>query len=81
MEPDPERIKDIGNIKQIQKKIKNKKRIARLAHVEYAKRTFNVLALLTENCNVFGHRYSEYCLFSLFINKSFSLRILSADII
>ena len=29
-------------------------------HVEYAKRTFNVLALSTKNCNVFslGHRYS-----------------------
>ena len=27
-----------------------------LAHVEYAKRTFNKLALLTKNCNVFFAR-------------------------
>ena len=55
---------DIGNIKQIQKR--NKKGSVMLAHVEYAKLTFNDFALLTKNCYVFslGHRYSNnYCFF------------------
>ena len=53
------------------------------AHIECAKGTFKILTLLTENCNLFslGHRYSEYYLFSLFINRSFSLKIYTADII
>ena len=38
-------------------------------HVECAKRTFNVLALSTKNCNVFslGHRYSNTSCFSIYI--------------
>ena len=50
-------------------------------HVECAKPTFNVLALLTKSCNVFslGHRYSNITCFSVFINKNFSPRIHTAD--
>ena len=52
-------------------------------HVEYAKGTFNVLALLTKTAMYFSllHRYSKYNLFSFFINRNFSLRIHTADII
>ena len=52
-------------------------------HVECTKRTFNALALLTKNCNVFslGHCYSNTSCFSIFINRNFSLRIHAADII
>ena len=52
-------------------------------HVECAKRTFNVLALSTKNCNVFslGHRYSNTSCFFIFIDRKFSLRIYTADII
>ena len=47
MEPDPGKIRGIGNIK---KEIKNGSVMP--AHVACAKRTCNVLALLTKNCNV-----------------------------
>ena len=52
-------------------------------HVECAKRTFNVLASLTKNCNAFslGHRYSNTTCVSFFINSNFSPRIHNADII
>ena len=51
--------------------------------VECAKRTFKVLDLLTQNSIVFsfGHRYSNASCFSIFINRKFSLRMLTADII
>ena len=54
-----------------------------LAHAEYAKRTVNMLALLTKDCILFSSRipWSEYYLFSLFINGNFSLRSDAADII
>ena len=45
MEPDSEKIRDIGNIKQIFKRNKYKNGSVMSAHVECAKRTFNVLAL------------------------------------
>ena len=47
------------------------------------KRTFKVLALLTQSSIVFslGHRYSNASCFSIFIIRKFSLRILTADII
>ena len=48
MESDPVKIKDIGNIKQIKKK--KKKCDACLPRMREA---YNVLALLTKNCNVF----------------------------
>ena len=37
-------------------------------NVECAKRTFNVLALSTDNCNVFslGHRYSNTLFFHFY---------------
>ena len=52
-------------------------------HVERAKRTYNVLALLTKNCNVFslGHRYSNTTCFSTFINRNFSPRICATGVI
>ena len=52
-------------------------------HVECAKRTFNVLALSTKNCNVFslGHRYSNTSCFSIFINRNSLPRIHTADVI
>ena len=52
------------------------------AHVEYAKRTFNVLALSAKNCNVFSlrHCYSNTACFSIFINRNLSLRIYTIDI-
>ena len=52
-------------------------------YVECTKRTFNVLALSTKNCNVFslGHRYSNTSCFSIFIDRNLSLRIYTADII
>ena len=52
-------------------------------HVECAKRTFNVLALSTKNCNVFslGHGYSNTSCFFIFIDRKLSLRIYTADII
>ena len=52
------------------------------AHVERAKRTFNVLTLPTKNGNVFslGHRYSNTSRFLIFINRDLSLRIYTADI-
>ena len=52
-------------------------------HVECAKRTFNVLALLTKNCNAFslGYRYSTTTCFSTFMNRYVSPRIHTADII
>ena len=51
-------------------------------HVEYAKRTFNVLALSAKNCNVFSlrHCYSNTACFSIFINRNLSLRIYTIDI-
>ena len=50
-------------------------------HVKCAKRTFNMLALPTKNCNVFslGHRYSNTSCF--FIKKELKLTIHTADII
>ena len=53
------------------------------ALLEYAKCTFNVLALSAKNCEVFssGHRYSNTSCFSIFININVSLRIYTADII
>ena len=52
MEPDPRKIKDIGSVKQFfLKKIKSGSVMS--AHVECAKHSFNVLALLTKNYNVF----------------------------
>ena len=82
MEPDSRKIKGIGNIKQIQKKEKKNGSVTPV-HVGCAKRTFNVLALLTKNCNVFslGHRYSNTTCFSIFINRNFSRRIHTAYII
>ena len=52
-------------------------------HVEGAKRTFSVFVLLTKNCNVFspGHRNYNATRFSIFINRTFSPRIHTADII
>ena len=52
-------------------------------HVECAKRTFNVLALLTKNCNAFslGYRYSTTTCFYTFMNRYVSPRIHTADII
>ena len=44
------------------------------AHVKYAKRAFNMLTLLTKNVTYFS-------LVSLFINRNFSLRIQTDDII
>ena len=81
MEPDSGKIKGIGNIKQILKRKKNWSVMP--VHVECAKRTFNVLALSTKNCNVFSlwHRYSNSSCFSIFINRNLSLRIYTADII
>ena len=51
-------------------------------HVECAKRTFDGLALLTKNWNVFslGHHYSNTTCFSIFIDRNFSPRIHSANI-
>ena len=51
------------------------------AHVERAKRTFNVLALSTKNCHVFSlrHRYSN-TFFSIFTNRNLSLSMYTADI-
>ena len=82
MEPDPGKIKDINNIKQIWKRNKKNESVMPV-HVEYAKGTFNVLALLTKTAMYFSllHRYSKYYLFSFFINRNFSLRIHTADII
>ena len=59
MEPDSGKIKGIGNIEQILKRNKKNGTVMPV-HVECEKRTFNVLALLARNCNVFslGHRYS-----------------------
>ena len=53
------------------------------ALLEYAKCTFNVLALSTKNCEVFspGHRYSNTSCFFVFININLSLRIYTADVI
>ena len=53
------------------------------AHVEFAKLTFNILALLSKNCNVFshGHRYFNTTCFTIFINRNFSLSYHTADII
>ena len=50
-------------------------------HVECAKRTFNVLALSTKNCNVFsvGHRSLIPLVFPFLLTNS-SLRINTADI-
>ena len=52
-------------------------------HVECAKLTFNVLDILTKNCNVFslGHLYSNATCFSIFINRNLSPRIYTADFI
>ena len=49
-------------------------------HVQFTKRTFNVLALSTKNCNLFslGYRYSNTFGFSIFINRNLSLRIYTA---
>ena len=66
---------------------RNKKEIKKgsvqLVHVECAKHTFNVLALLTKNSHVFslGRRYSNTTCFSIFMNRNFSRRIHTADII
>ena len=51
------------------------------ANLEWAKRTFNVLALLTKNYNFFGTLLLGILLVSLFINRNVSLRIHTADII
>ena len=52
MEPDARKIKNIANIKHIQNR--NKKNGSVMSsHVKCAKRTFNMLALLTKNYNVF----------------------------
>ena len=79
MEPDSGKIKALETL-NIFKKEKNGSVMP--VHVECAKRTFNVLALSTKNCNVFslGHCYSNAC-FSIFINRNFSLRIHTTDII
>ena len=55
MEPDAGRINGIGNIKQIYKR--NKKNGSVMSsQVECAESTFNMLALLIKNCNVFLSR-------------------------
>ena len=53
------------------------------AHVECAKPTFNMLALLSKNCNVFshGHRYFNTNCFTIFNNRNFSRSYHTADII
>ena len=51
MESDPVKIKGIGNIKQIKKKKKKKKKCDACLH--RMREAYNVLALLTKNCNVF----------------------------
>ena len=81
MESDFGMIKGIRNIKHILKRKKNGSVMP--VHVEYAKRTLNVLALLTKNCNVFSlrDRYSNTTCFSIFINRNFSPRIHTTDII
>ena len=48
-------VKDINNIKQILKR-NRKMEVWMPAHIEYAKRTFNMLILLTKNYNVFSTR-------------------------
>ena len=77
----PEKSRALEILNKFKKEIKNGS--VTLVHVECAKRTFNVLALLTKNCNVFSlrHRYSNTTCFSIFINISFSRRIHTADII
>ena len=54
-----------------------------LVHVECAKPTFNMLALLNKNCNAFshGHPYFNTAYFTIFINRNFSLSCHTADII
>ena len=51
-------------------------------HAECTKRTLNLLALSTKNCNAIslGHRYCNTSCFSIFINRKLSLRIYTADI-
>ena len=58
-----ERLRALATLNKFKKELKN--RSVMPLHVECATRTFNVLALLTKNCNVFslGHRYSKYHLF------------------
>ena len=62
LEPDPGKIKDIiSNIKKKKLKrnnnnINKENRCVMPANVEYAKREFNIMALLTKNCNVFFSR-------------------------
>ena len=79
MEPDSGKIKGTGNIK---KKLKRDKNVMTV-HVECAKRAFNVLVLSLKNCNVFSleHSYSNTFCFSIFMNRNFSIRIHTADII
>ena len=81
MESDSGKIKGIAKLNKFRKKKKNGSMM--LAHKECAKRTLNSLALLTKNCNVFslGQRYSNTTRFSIFINKNFSPRIHTTDII
>ena len=66
MEPDPGNIKDIGNIKKILKINKNESVMP--AHAECTNRTFNVLALLTKNCNVFFSRTQSLCILLVFLS-------------
>ena len=82
MESDSGKIKGIGNIKQILKRNKKNGNVMPV-HVECAKPTLSVLALLTKSCNVFsfGHRYSNTTCFSIFFNRNSSPRIDTTDTI
>ena len=81
MEPDCKIFRALEPLNKFKKEIK--KWSVMHVHVECAKCTFNVLALLTRNRNVFslGHQYSNTTCFSIFINRNFSPRIHTADII
>ena len=65
----PERLRALETLNKFKKEIKKIGSVMPV-HLEFAKRTLNVLALLSEKCNIFylGHRYSNTTCFSIFVN-------------
>ena len=76
----PERLRTLVTLSKFEKEIKNGSVVP--AHVECAIRTFNVLPLpKTVVYFPLRHCYSNTTYFSIFINRTLSLRIHTADII
>ena len=76
MEPIPDRLRILATLKKFKKEIKNGSVMP--VHVECAKHTFNVFALLTKKTVIYfslGHSYSNTTCFSIFVIRNFLLRI------